>query len=400
MLRRDGILFRRGVLPALVLSLLLAAVIAAAGFSVLKSASEGAARAEVVLVDYEDSLYSRIAIHTVEAQSYIDTLLHVEAADTEEEALALLNDGKCAAVIILPEGFINDISVGREAKGRIILSEAAAASAETVGSIALFGERLLAAGQFGVFAGQELIWSRGLSAEFEKNFLIKSNTALMDAALSLFDEAILPEVTPYDGTSLSITAYYAVAWLVLFFMLCGLFFMNLYLTDNEPAMLTRLYALGVSPSSFFLWKWLWPLVFHVIFFAALLIGLGQFIPLHLTPLTILSALFGLAFMSLFVSSAAVITADRSAAFGIVTTLSAAGLFLAGGIMPRSMLSKTLTALGRFSPSGLAASFLAPLFGGSADWLCMGLAVLLAAALYFRTLRVLSLRPVRTGGDAG
>ena len=64
----------------------------AAGFSVLKSASEGAARAEVVLVDYEDSLYSRIAIHTVEAQSYIDTLLHVEAADTEEEALARIKE--------------------------------------------------------------------------------------------------------------------------------------------------------------------------------------------------------------------------------------------------------------------------------------------------------------------
>ncbi len=399
MLRRDGILFRRGVIPALVLSLLLAAVITAAGFSVLKSAAEGSARAEVVLVDCEDSLYSRIAISTVEAQSYVDSLLHIEAADTEEEALALLNEGKCAAIVILPEGYLDDISVGREAKGRIILSDAAAASAEVVGSVALFGERLLAAGQYGVFAGQELIWSHGLSADFEKNFLLKSNTGLMDAALSLYDDAVDVEITAYDGTSLSITAYYAAAWTVLFFMLCGLFFMALYLTDNQAAMLTRLYALGVRPSGFFLGKWLWPLLFRVLFFAALLAGLGRFVPLHFSLLSVLAAMLGLAFMSIFVSSVAVLTADRSAAFGLVTALSAAGLFLAGGIVPRSMLSRTLTGLGRFSPSGLAAAFFAPLFGGKADWLCMGLAALLAGGLYLWTLRALALRPVMTGGNA-
>ncbi len=399
MLRRDGILFRRGVIPALVLSLLLAAVIAAASLSVLKSAGEGSARAEVILVDYEDSLYSRIAISTVEAQSYIDSLLHIETADTEEEALALLNDGKCAAIVVLPKGYLSDISVGREAKGRIILSEAAAASADIVGSVALFGERLLAAGQYGVFAGQRLIWSHELSGEFEKNFLMKSNTGLMDAALSLYDDAIIPEVTPYDGTSLTLTAYYAVAWLVLFFMLCGLFFMNLYLADNEPSILTRLYALKATPGGFFFGKWLLPFVFRFVFCAALLIGLGRFIPLKLTVLTILSASLGLLFISLFVSSLCVLTADRSASFGLITAVSAAGLFLAGGIVPRSMLSPLLTEIGRFTPSGLAAAFLAPLFGGEADWLCMGLAMLLAAGLTFWTLRALTLRPVRTGGNA-
>ena len=171
MLRRDGRLFRRGVIPALVLSLLLAAVIAAASFAVLQGASAGAARAEVLLVDQEDSLYSRIAISTVEAQSYIDSLLHIESADDEDEAIARLNAGECAAVIILPEGYLNDIMVGNAAKGRIILSDAAAASADIVASVALFGERLLAAGQYGVFAGQKLIWDHGLSADFEKNFL-------------------------------------------------------------------------------------------------------------------------------------------------------------------------------------------------------------------------------------
>ena len=399
MLRRDGILFRRGVIPALVLSLLLAAVIAAASLSVLKSAGEGSARAEVILVDYEDSLYSRIAISTVEAQSYIDSLLHIETADTEEEALALLNDGKCAAIVVLPEGYLGDISVGREAKGRIILSEAAAASADIVGSVALFGERLLAAGQYGVFAGQRLIWSHELSGEFEKNFLIKSNTGLMDAALSLYDDAVIPEVTPYDGTSLSLTAYYAVAWLVLFFMLCGLFFMNLYLTDNEPSMLTRLYAHGITPSGFFLGKWLLPFLFRLGFSLALLTCLGHFIPLRLTFLTVSAALLGLIFISLFVSALTVLTADRGASFSLITALSAAGLFLAGGIVPRSMLGDALTGIGRFMPSGLAAAFFAPLFGGEADWLCMGLAMLLAACLTYWTLWALALRPVRTGGNA-
>lgn len=398
MLRRDGILFRRGVIPALVLSLLLAAAIAAASVSVLKSASEGAARAAVVLVDLEDSLYSRIAVGTVKSQSYMENLLQFDSADSEEEALAMLRAGRCAAVIVLPEGYLRDIMAGSEAKGRIILSEAAAASAETVGSVALFGERLLAAGQYGVFAGQHLIWDHGLPAETEKAFLARSNAGLLDAALSLFDEAFTVEVTAYDGTSLSAAAYYAVAWLVLFFLLSGLFFMGLYLTDDRADMLTRLYALGVTPQRFFLGKWLWPLLFHTVFGAGILILIGQFIPLCATPITLLSALAGLSAASLFTASAAVLTADAGAAFGIVAAGSAAGLFLMGGIVPRSMLSRPLVLLGRFSPSGLAASFFAPLFGGAPDWLCMALALCLCAALYLLTLRVLSLRPIRKGGS--
>ena len=398
MLRRDGILFRRGVIPALVLSVLLAAAAAGAGFSVLKSAGEGAARAEVVVVDEENSLFSRIAISTVEAQPYIQSILSVDTERNEEKALERLQAGDCAAVIILPEGYVDDISVGREGKGRIILSEAAAASADIVASVALFGERLLAAGQYGVFVGQELIWRRGLDAEFEKNYLLKSNSGLIDAALSLYDEAFTVEVTPYDGTSLPLAGYYAVAWLVLFFMLCGLFFMGLYLTDNKPAMLTRLYALGVRPSGFFRGKWLWPLAFRVVLGAGLLFGLSRFLPLTLSLYSLLMFLLGLAFISHFVSAVCVLTADRSAGFGIVTALAAAGLFLAGGLVPRSMLSRTLVGIGRFMPSGLVASFFAPLFGGKADWLCAGLAAVLAAVLHLWTLRVLALRPVWEGGD--
>ena len=398
MLRRDGILFRRGVIPALVLSVLLAAAAAGAGFSVQKSAAEGAARADLVVVDHENSLYSRIAISTVEAQSYIQSILSVDTERREEKALERLEAGECAAVIILPEGYVNDISVGREAKGRIILSEAAAASAEIVASVALFGERLLAAGQYGVFAGQQLIWSHGLGSDFEQAYLIKSNTGLMDAALSLYDEAFTVEVTPYDGTSLPLSGWYASAWLVLFFMLCGLFFMGLYLTDNQPAMLTRLYALGVAPSGFFLGKWLWPLIFRALLGAAVLFGLSRFMPLTISPYSLLLFLLGLAFISHFVSAVCVLTADRSAGFGIVTACAAAGLFLMGGLVPRSMLSRVLTGIGRLTPSGMAAAFFAPLFGGKADWLCIALAVLLAAGLQLWTLRALAFRPIREGGD--
>ena len=398
MLRRDGILFRRGVIPALVLSVLLAAAAAGAGFSVQQSAAEGAARAEIIVVDHENSLYSRIAISTVEAQSFIQSILSVDTERSEEKALKRLEAGECAAVIILPEGYVNDISVGHEAKGRIILSEAAAASADIVASVALFGERLLAAGQYGVFAGQQLIWSHGLDSEFEKAYLVKSNSALIDAALSLYDEAFTVEITPYDGTSLPLAGWYASAWLVLFFMLCGLFFMGLYLTDNQPAMLTRLYALGIRPSGFFLGKWLWPLIFRTVLGAAILFGLSRFVPLAVSPYSLLLFLLGLVFISHFVSAVCVLSADRSAGFGIVTACAAAGLFLSGGLVPRSMLSRTLTGIGRFTPSGLAAAFFAPLFGGKADLLCIALAALLAAGLQLWTLRTLALRPIRGGGD--
>ena len=174
MLQRDLKLFKRGLIPALLLTVLLAAALALAGFSVLRGASAGSAPVQVAVVDEEGGLVSRFCINLVSSQSYIASLMDVDRV-SRKKALAGLEDGSYAAVIILPEGYTDQIMYGWEGEGEIILSNGAAASAEIVASVADLGERLLAAGQYGVFAGEEVVREAGLSDGVHGDFLDRSN---------------------------------------------------------------------------------------------------------------------------------------------------------------------------------------------------------------------------------
>lgn len=393
MLRRDGKLFRRGVIPALVLSVLLTAVFAAAGFSVLKSAEADAAPVNVALVDEEDSLISRIAVNMVESQGFIASLLSFDRAD-EEEALEGISNGTYAAAIILPEGYTDAIMSGESTTGRILLSKAAAANAETVASVARFGERLLSAGQYGVFAGQKLIWEGGLD-ELTAAYLAESNSELIAFALNSFDTAFIIRPTAYAGTGLTAPAWYALSWLVLLLFISGLFFNELYTADFRTPLLVRLYALGVKPVNFFLGKFLWPLLFRLILSAGLLYGLSRFVPVTVNAGSILYAFTGLVLLSLITSAVCVLLADRGAV-GPFLAASAVGLFLCGGLVPRSMLSASLLKLGDFTPFGSTAEAFMPLFGGTVRPYLPAVALAYALLFLFLALRKLKKMSVKGG----
>ena len=81
-----------------------------------------------------------------------------------------------------------------------------AASAEIVASVADFGERLLAAGQYGVFAGEEVVRAAGLPAEIHNDFLDRSNLELLNTAVGLYDTGTDDVKTAYNGTGLSVDA--------------------------------------------------------------------------------------------------------------------------------------------------------------------------------------------------
>ncbi len=385
MLRRDFRLFRRGFIPALVLTLLLAMASAMAGYSVLSGAREKKAPVQVALVDEEGSAVSRFCINLVSSQSYIASLIDVSRV-SRSRALKGIDDGSYAAVIILPDGYTDNIMVGRRAEGEIILSRAAAASAEIVASVADFGERLLLAGQNGVFAGEDVADALNLSDDAYYDFLDRSNTELLETGLTLYDNGTEDRLTAYSGTGLGTEQYYAVTWTALFLLVAGLFFSQLYTADHSKPLLIRLFSHGISPLQFLAGKWLWPFLFRLPLAAALIWGLSRLMPLSVSPVSLLLAVAGTVLSTAMISFSAAALAARKGWGGLLLGISALGLFLTGGIIPRSMLPQALTAVGDLSPSGAAAAYLSPLFGGSCRPLPLCMGFLYAAAAFFFAVR--------------
>ena len=391
MLRRDRILFRRGLIPALVLTALLALAMALAGFSVFRSADEKTKPVQVAVVDEEGGLLSRFCINLVSSQSYIASLMDVTQLN-KKQAVSGLDQGRFAAVIILPNGYTDQIMTGKKAKGQIVLSEAAAASSQMIASVASFGELLLAAGQNGIFAGEELIWDKGLPESVHTEFLDRSNDELLDVALNLYDEGVKAELLPYDGTSLTTAAYYAVTWLSLFLLLCGLFFPRLYTADAQGPLVTRLFSCGIGPKAFLSGKLLWPFVFRLPLTVLLLFGLSRFLPLTLNIGSVVSALFGVILATAMVSLGACALSSRKGWAGLLMGVAALGLFFCGGLVPRSMLPRAVAQIGRFTPSGAVLSCLKPIFGGQADWPSLLAGTLFALLLYLLAVRHLNALP--------
>lgn len=394
MLQRDLVLMKRGLIPALLLTGLLAAALALAGFSVLKGASEGSAPVQVAVVDEEGGLVSRFCINLVSSQSYVASLMDIDRV-SRRRALAGMEDGTYAAVIILPEGYTDNIMYGHEGEGEILLSKGAAASAEIVASVADLGERLLAAGQYGVFAGEEVVWAAGLPSDVHNRFLDQSNLELLDKAVGLYDTGTQDTVLPYNGTGLSVEGYYAVTWLGLFLLVSGLFFTGLYTADNSRSLLTRLFSTGIRPADYLAGKVLYPLLFRLPLFVLLLFGLSRLVPLSLSAGTVLAALFGVLLSACLISFSAVALASRKGWAGLLIGIAAIGLFLCGGIVPRSFLPAWLTALGDYTPVGAVCSCLKPLFGSSLKslaWPSVLAGVFFAGLALFFALRHLKAMP--------
>ncbi|MBR5739051.1 MAG: ABC transporter permease, partial [Lachnospiraceae bacterium] len=249
LLSRDGILFGRGFLPALLLTVLSGLVCFLAGYSVSRSISSDAAPVSVALVNEDDSVKGLIAVNAVKEAPFIKGMM--EFVDTDlETALTGLREGRLEAVIHLPLGYINAISHGIPGKGYIYLSTSAASSKEIVRSIAAFGELMLVAGQQGVFVGEDLVLERGLSSEIHENYIVNVNVDLLDHAFSLFDGGSVVETTDYAGSGLPVIQSYAALWLAFFLLITGLFFGTLYTTDLRKGLLVRLYSGGVRPFAF------------------------------------------------------------------------------------------------------------------------------------------------------
>lgn len=367
MLKRDLRLFLRCLIPAAVLAAVLAAVCAAAAFAVAQGAEKVYTPVKAAVVDGENSVLSRMLISAVAEQDYIKNLLEVETCEAED-AYRGLSDGTYAAVIELPEDFLGDIFSGREKQGRITLSSAAAASSETVRSIAAFGELLLASGQYAAFSSSAVIDRHVPDEVIADRLLDAVNRALMAEAMTAQNKYFSVTVAAYADTGISLTAHYLVTWLAALTMLCAVMFDRLFTADCSRSMLLRLRASGISGSAFLLWKLI--LVFLFLFSVLLLgsMGVQNWVSLSWSAEAILFIAAGALVCASTVG--AVLMANRNGA-PVWLAGTVIQVFLCGGLVPRQMLPRPILIVGDLLPLGIVRSLLSPLFGGSVSLLALG-----------------------------
>lgn len=361
MLRRDARLFLRGFIPALCLSILLLGLTALAAYGLGRQSREGSPPVPVAVVDEEGGLISRLAINLVSSQDAIASLMNMERV-SRSAALKGFDEGLYEAVLLLPDGYTDAIRHGKPGEATLLLSKGAAASGDLLAALTRAGERLVSAGQNGVFAGEVLARESGLSGEAYDRFIAESNQLLLDLSFSITDSGLKTTITPYSGTGLDTTAYTVLIWMSFFLLLSGLFFIPLYSRDNEPVLLGRLQSTGLGAGAYLLGKVIYPFFFRLLLFLPLLFGLAHFLPVHMSAVSLLLALAGLLLASLYISTGAVALSSHRGWPGLILALLCLFLFACGGLLPRALLPGWLRMLGDYSPLGSLAHFFKPLLG--------------------------------------
>jgi len=358
MLKRDMRLFARCLVAALVFALFLGGVAYCAVAAVNRGGTERAQIPEIAVVDKENTMLSRMLIGFIENSEFAAPLFRVTKAK-EKEALNRFAEGSCSAVIVLPENFLEDISYGRKAGGQIYLSEAVSSYANVVAAAASFGEKMLAAGQYGVFCGEHLLRDYGRTSEEHEQYLIAVNAKLLNEALESnanYYELIL---TDYDNTSLDIVSYYLTAWFAFVLMLGGLFFHKLYKTDLNASVYTRLAAYGVNAGQFSMGKIGLPFVFQLCLSAVVLLLAGKHCRVTVTVGSVCALLLALLLTS-FLSFAFAVCMKNEVI--LTTAVAFVGLLLCGGVIPRPILPAVCKIIGDLSPLGVVRLLVSSCFG--------------------------------------
>lgn len=394
MFERDRRLFARCLLTSLAI-LLAAALIGAGAVALLVREGNLYAPVKIAVVDREDSVTSRILVRTVRNLDAFAAVLDAEVME-EEEADRAFSSGEAAAVVILPERFVSDILSGVEGGGEIRLSKALERQSEIVEAAAKFGETLLMAGQYGVFAGEKLIDGAGESASIREDYLDRVNRILLDEGMNVSVTYLETEEAEFGGAGLDVVSHYVLCWTAMVLFLTVLAFIPLFRSDASSPLVRRMAGLGVGPAAFLRWK--------------LLLTAGFRFSLTLGLLALLSA-FGLApaFGMRTVGSALALAVWLAAAgaclslccgggVAAVCVLSGGGLLLCGGLIPRPLLPGWLIRIGDLTPFGAARGLLLPAFSHEAGW-----GGLIPAAVYViiaAVLLVLRWRALIRGEEGG
>lgn len=364
---RDRVLFCRALLYALILTVVFSLLCGAlAGGVYLSLTQDTKAPLSLALVDEDGSLFSRLAISLISEHEDMSRLISVQTV-TEQQAREGVEDRQFAGAVMLPSGYLDSILTGSSAHGTVVVADGVMRSGQWVRGFARLGERLIQAGQYGVFAGQRAVLAQEDYRDYYNDYLTSMNELLMQEALTGGKAYVSTRELPYGGTSLPLIPHTALLYLLFFLSLSTLFFYRSVTADMSSKRYARLQACGVTPLSFLLPKVTLSFVYRLLCGAALLLLIAQLMPdlsLRVTVGTLASAALALLFLAALGTLLSVTLAGNRYGIAVLSLLDTVALLLCGGVIPLSSLHDGLAYLGTLTPLGAAYGLCAPLFGAA------------------------------------
>ena len=384
MLKRDMRLFLRGFGPAVILTCLLIISCVFAGMAAKSGAERHTEPVRVAFIDHEDSMLSRISISMVTDQSYVASLMDLSQVDDAEEALNDMAEGKYGAVVELPDGYMDKVMHGEKCAGKIYVSDALGNEKDLIRAVADLGSRILTAGQLGVFAGERVIREQGISDDVYNEFLNNSNSQLITFALDAYDTIFSFEVLPYGDTGISIAMYYVLCWFILILFIVGLFFPDLYISDCKGSIYSRLETCGISRFKFAFGKILYPVIYRVLIVVIAVLAAKKLSPESFENTETVKVILVMILISViisFITGNLAIALSKKGGWAVaILASSAVCLFMAGGLVPRTMLPEILPKLVIYTPFGGSLALAVSAFGGHLNGFTDSISTVLRAVI--------------------
>ena len=380
MLGRDLSLWRKILPGILIFVLIFGALCGTAAVSMTHGTESGYLAAPVALVNQEDTDTGKFAVRMISSQDFAAPISIVQC--TAAEAEEGLRDGSFSAVVYLPQGYLSGVMHGDKTQVKIVLSENAELHSSIVRLLSEFGEELLSAGQFGVFAGENLVL-REDPQKYEA-FMTEVNLLYLNQAMS--DRWFIRQETSYGGTGVTAAQWYVLLYTSLFFQLAALVYLP-FRRDLTVPLARRLRSSGIRDSVFAGSKLLYMMVSSLLIAVPVAAWLGA----TFTVKGVLCALAGLLLTNL-VGLGLDLCLPKTGAAALITALAGVELFAAGGIIPRVELPAAITGLGEFFPLTITARLFSALLGESPSVKDLGLALCwMGAAWAGLKLRLCTLR---------
>lgn len=281
----------------------------------------------------------------------------------QETGQKKLHSGDLYALLVIPDGFVQDIITGVNTPVQVVLPGNKDVESRVFRELADAGAKILAASQAGIYAGNELYRRYGLESSIAV-LEADLNRIYLGYSLSRGDYFLNRKISATgDVTTVQ---FYGISAYVLFLLLCGIP-ASAYLLPWQKSFARQLSLHGIGSRMVIL---------------ARIMGMGTLFMAVSLPLGVFAAAKGLIsgsvlslgiIMLVCVAAAAMVVLVYQAAgtlMGGIMLLFLAGVgqhFLAGGFLPRVFLPERLQQLAGFLPSGLLMNGMKIAVTAVADW---------------------------------
>lgn len=364
LIRKDGAYTLRSLPSTLLMAALLCAGCLFLCLSVIAGAKNNTAdKMAIGLVDKDGSMLSQMAMGMAAGNEEVAALFRVVKHDTEQQALQAVQNGETVAAVILEEGYFEKVLLGESSAIGVILNSQMQLHAQLIRDFGHTGEIMIKTGEYGSNAAWQPMRDKYGAETAAWKFEVFSLQFAVEL-LALTGSSVDGVLLPYSATADSLTGHYILHFVVLLLVLLDMLFFDFVRREGNRTLLCRLRSGGVYGVHLLAAKLPAVLLTKTVLLAAGVAGISFFYPLHWTVWSVLAALCAVLFLSVCGICLCALLQRSDVGPCLLCLMGFAGLFLCGGLVPYDMLPLYVTRWGPFTPLGIGASMLSPLFGGA------------------------------------